>query len=218
MALKYDGDATFTPVPGPFPVTKPNALGIPVGTPLDSFVSQVLGLLPNQGVHTELEMPAQFVAGVSIHAAPALKIFADYQWAGWSKFENIRLDFANAVPPDEELVQNYGDTSTVRLGVEVALKPSLRLSGGYIYNQPAAPDETVTPILPEAKRNHMTVGLAWDPNRHWTINTAYQFVNSAERRGRVVNPPSGELATPALNSGVYDTRADLFGVTVTFRR
>ena len=218
VTLKYDGDATFTPVPGRFVVTKPNALGLPVGTPLDPFVAQVLGALQNQQVHTELEMPAQFVIGVSVHAAPRLKLLADYQWVDWSAFGSIRLEFANPVPPDEELVQNYRDTGTVRFGAEVALTPSVRVSGGYIYNQAAAPDETVTPILPEANRNHLTMGLGWTVHRHWTIDTAYQFVHSADRRGRVVNPPPGALPSTALNTGVYSTRADLFAVTATFRR
>jgi len=218
VTLKYEGDATFTPVPGPFVVTKPNVLGLPVGTSLDPFVSQVLGALQNQPIRTELDMPAQFVVGVSVHAAPRIKLLADYQWVDWSRFDSIRLDFANPIPGDEELVQNYRDTSTVRFGAAVELTPAIRVSGGYIYNQAAAPDETVTPILPEADRNHVTVGLGWNVNRHWTIDTAYQFVHSADRRGRVVNPPPGVLPSTALNTGVYATRADLFAVTLTFRR
>jgi long-chain fatty acid transport protein len=217
VTLDYDGDATFTPVPGPFVVTKPNPAGLPVGTPLESAVSQVLATLQNQALRTELEMPAQLQVGVSVRAAPRVKLFADYQWVDWSAFERVRLDFAMPIPPDEELIQNYRDTSGVRFGAEVELNDALRARGGYFYNQAAAPDETVTPILPEARRNHVTVGLGWSPHQKVTIDAAYHFLKAADRRGRVVNPPAGQLPTVALNSGTYEGRGDLFGVTLTFR-
>jgi hypothetical protein len=50
-----------------------------------------------------------------------------------------------------------------------------------------------------------------------TLDLAYQFVGHADRRGRTVNPAPGELPTAALNSGVYRSRGDLLGLTVTFR-
>jgi long-chain fatty acid transport protein len=217
IALDYDGDATFTPVPGPFAVTRPNPLGLPVGTPLDAAVSQVVASLQNQVLTTELEMPAQLQLGVSVQAASRVKLFADYQWVDWSAFDHVSLDFAMPIPPDEELVQNYQDTSGVRFGAEVELNAALRARGGYFYNQAASPDETVTPILPEASRNHVTLGLGWSPHQKVTIDAAYHFLKAADRRGRVVNPPAGELPTVALNSGTYEGRGDLFGITLTFR-
>ena len=96
--------------------------------------------------------------------------------------------------------------------------PELQLRAGYAYNQAAAPDETVTPLLPEASRNHFTAGLGWTPRANLTLDLAYQFVRHADRRGRVVNPPPGEAPTVALNSGLYRSRADLLGFTLTYRR
>lgn len=218
VTLAYDGNATFTSVPGSYRVTKPNALGLPVGTPLDSSVSQVLATLQNQAASTEIDMPAQLAVGLSVHASRRLKLFADYQWVGWSQFKTVTLDFSKPIPPDEQLVQNYRDTSAARLGVEFQTGPAVRLSAGYFYNQAAAPDESVTPTLPEASRNHMTAGLGWDLSPNMTFDVAYQFVRHADRRGRIVNPAPGELPTVALNSGVYRERGDLLGITLTYRR
>jgi long-chain fatty acid transport protein len=217
VTLDYEGEATFTPVPATFTVTKPNPLGLPVGAPLDSFVAQVLSALQNQDASTELTMPAQFVAGVSVQATPRLAFFGDYQWVQWSSFDAVTLDFSNPTPPDERLVQNYSDTHAVRLGTELETPWMVRLRAGYAFNQAAAPDETVTPLLPEARRNHATAGAGFALGSKVTLDLAYQFIAHADRRGRIVNPPPGEVPTVALNSGLYRSRGDLLGITISYR-
>ena len=92
-----------------------------------------------------------------------------------------------------------------------------RVSGGYIHNQAAAPDENVTPFLPDAARNQFTAGVGWTPHPKLTVDVAYQFIAYDDRRGRIVNPPPGTAPSTALNSGVYRSRADLIGLTLTFR-
>ena len=95
VELTYEGDARFEPVAGSFRVTKPNPLGLPVGTPLDAAVAQVFSTLQDQSARTGLEMPAQLVAGVSARATSRLTLFADYHWVGWSAFDSVTLDFYN---------------------------------------------------------------------------------------------------------------------------
>jgi hypothetical protein len=53
---------------------------------------------------------------------------------------------------------------------------------------------------------------------HWSIDLGYQYVHHADRRGRMVNPPPGELPSTALNSGVFGPdSSNLFSMMVTFR-
>ena len=217
VRLHYDGTATFTPIAANYRVTKPNVLGLPVGTPLNAPVALAQASLQTQPTSTEIDMPAQLVAGASVKANPRLTLFADYQWIQWSAFDTVTLDFSNPIPPDEPLAQNYHDTNAVRLGAQYVINPMLRLSGGYFHNQAAAPDENVTPLLPDAARNHFTVGAGWTPHPKFTLDLAYQFVRYDDRRGRIVNPPPDQAPTTALNSGVYRSRGDLLGITVTYR-
>jgi long-chain fatty acid transport protein len=215
--LEFEGTATFRPAGEDHRVTKPNVLGVPVGTPLDPFVSEIRAALQDQPVHTELEMPAQFVAGVSVHPARRLTVLADYHWVGWSAFDRVALDFTGPVPPDEAFVQNYHNTSALRVGIDVEAAQAVTLRAGYAHTQAAAPDETVTPLLPEARRNHVTGGIGWRVGSGLTLDVAYHFVRYHDRRGRVVNASAGQLPTPALNSGTYQSRGDLLGVTLTYR-
>ena len=215
--LSYDGDVTFTPVAG-IRVTKPNPLGLPVDTPLDPLVTQVLAALPNQRASTELDMPAQFVAGASIDTTDRLTMFADYHWVGWSAFDEVTINFASPLTPDERLVQGYRDSHAARLGAEFEVTKLLRGRAGYAFTSAAAPDETVTPLLPEARRNHFMAGVGWMLRPTLSVDVTYHFVAHADRRGRTLNPPPGERPTIALNSGTYRSRGDLLGLTLTLRR
>jgi long-chain fatty acid transport protein len=220
VRLDYQARATFSPLSRSYAVTRPNPLELPVGTPLDSSVAQVFAALPTQDATTQLEMPAQFTAGIALHRS-RLTVLADYQWVGWSVFDTIALDFSQPSPPDEAIAQNFRDTSAGHFGAEYEAGRWWRVRGGYFTNQAAAPDETVTPLLPEARRNHFTIGAgignrAADGWRgHLTIDAAYQYIHHADRQGRVVSPAPGELPTVALNSGVYRARGHLFALTLT---
>jgi long-chain fatty acid transport protein len=139
---------------------------------------------------------------------------ADYQWVGWSAFKTVTLDFSQALPADESLAQNYRDTSALLIGAEYAVRPAVRLRAGYFHNPAAAPDETVTPLLPESRRNHVSGGLGLNLGGA-TLDVAYQYVHHADRRGRTTNPPAGIAPTTSLNNGVYGESSHLLGVTVS---
>jgi long-chain fatty acid transport protein len=217
IKLHYSGTATFTPIAGTFRVTKPNPLGLPVGTPLNTSVAAVQAALQSQPASTDIDMPAQLVVGTSVGATDRLTLFADYQWVQWSAFDTVVLNFSTGAPPSNVLPQNFHSTNTIRLGAQYDIGPMWRVSGGYIHNQAAAPNETVTPFLPDAARNHLTAGVGWTPHPKLTVDAAYQFIAYDDRRGRIVNPPPGTPPTTALNSGVYRSRGDLVGLTVTLR-
>jgi long-chain fatty acid transport protein len=217
IKLHYSGSATFTPIAGSFRVTKPNPLGFPVGTPLNTLVAVAQSALQSQPASTDIDMPAQLVVGTSVSATDRLTVFADYQWVQWSAFDAVVLNFSTGVPPNEVLPQNFRNTNAIRLGLQYNISPIWRVTGGYFHNQAAAPDENVTPLLPDAARNHFTAGVGWTPHPKLTVDVAYQFVAYDDRRGRIVNPSPGTLPTTALNSGVYRSRGDLVGITLTFR-
>jgi len=218
VALDYEGDAAFEPATG---VTLPagNPFEVPVGTPLDDVIAGQFaedGPLRDQSVATSITMPAQLSVGATVQATPALLLLADYQWIGWSSFDRINLEFDNE-DLNTERVENYDNTSAFRLGAEYAFTEAFSLRGGWLYNTAAAPDETVTPLLPENDRNHYTIGLGWRPLPCTELNVAYQYLDQNDRRGRVVEPPSGQEPTTDLNSGLYSFYAHLIGATLTVR-
>jgi len=220
VKLNYSGEASFSPVETGLVLPPNNPLGLPGGTSVDDVVApqfQEGGTLVTQDVETEITMPGQFIAGISVQATPQLTLLADYQWTQWSSFEEIPLDFENDAL-DNEQIENYGDTHALRLGAEYMVNADWTARLGFLTHNAAAPDETVTPLLPEAYRNEYTAGLGWSVTDQFDINVAYQYISQNDRRGRVVeletqDPSAAEIEE--LNSGLYGFSAHLIGTTLT---
>ena len=219
VTLNYEGDATFTQLQTGLVLPSNNPLGVPGGTPVDGVVASQFesgGLLVDQGVETEITMPGQLLVGVSVQATPQLKVLADYQWTQWSSFDVLPIDFEND-PLDTEQIENYNNTHALRLGLEYAINEAWTARAGLLTHGPAAPDETVTPLLPEGYRNEPTLGFGWRPSSLFEVNVAYQYIAQNDRRGRIrdVLPGESDPSAEELNSGLYSFNAHLIGTTLT---
>lgn len=219
VTIDYEGDAGFEQVSTGLVVPTDLELDgttIPAGTPWDQVVAPLFqpgGTLGDQAVSTSITMPDQLVAGVAVRPDERLLLEVDWQWVDWSDFDRIVIDLERA--PDTERIQNYEDTHGVRIGGEYDLDRTFDLRAGYLLHGAAAPDETVTPLLPEARRNEFTVGLGVQVTPVVSVDASYQHIAQDDRRGRVANPPPGEAPTTSLNSGLYGFGAHLFATTVT---
>jgi long-chain fatty acid transport protein len=219
IKFEYEGDADFSQVstnlrlPDGNPIS-PTGSEIPLDFVLES--SFVNGPLVDQSIETEITMPAQFLAGVAVDVTDRLLIKADYQWTGWSSFDSIPLDFEED-RLDRSQREDYENTHAVRVGGSYELTDAFTLRGGYLFNEAAAPDRTVTPLLPEANRNHITAGVGWRALDYLKVNVAYQYLGQNDRRGRVRGELPGEENPTAekLNSGLYSFDAHLIGTTLT---
>jgi long-chain fatty acid transport protein len=216
VTVDLSGDAAFTQIATGVNVTGPfGPGGAMITAPLDVVLAgqfETPGPLVDQSVEASLTFPPQAVVGLSFIATPQLNLAAEYQWTGWSTFDEISPNFETLQMPP--LVLNYEDAHTFRFGGSYLASPAMALRAGFLVNTAATPDETVTPILPEARRWLATVGLGYD---FGTIRADlfYNFVNQDDRRGRVRSPAPGQPAAQ-LNIGMYESTAHLVGITLSY--
>ncbi len=216
VAMDYEGDVDFSPYPTGIVLPAGNPFGVPAGTPLDSVVAGAFvdGPLLDQPVQASAPMPDQFSAGIAVDVTPSLTVLADYNWVHWSLFEDLPVTFE-----DDDLssttIENYQDTHGVRLGFDWSATSKVAVRGGYIFHQAAAPDETVTPLLPEGPRSEFSIGLGYQFSRRFRADAAYQYLDQQIRRGRTAEFPEGETPDLSLNNGLYKFKAHLFGITLT---
>ena len=78
------------------------------------------------------------------------------------------------------------------------------MRGGYIFLQSPVPDETFSPILPDADRHVLSVGLGYKHGGH-RFDLAYALSLFEDRH--ITNDQN-----PAYN-GDYSLNANLFGIT-----
>jgi long-chain fatty acid transport protein len=215
VTVDLEGDATFRPVPTGITLAAGNPLGAPAGTPLDNVVSSAFTTtLASQTGATTLPMPAQLVVGVALRATNDLTVLADYQWVNWKSFEVLPLDFS--VIGQDTLYEDYQNTSGYRVGAEYVASPKVTLRGGLLFHTAAAPDQTVTPLLPEGERAEGTLGLGIRLSPRARLDLAYQYIRQQDRRGRVTDPPARGPAGASANTGVYTSTANLFGASLAF--
>lgn len=218
--FEYDGDANFEQVNTGLVLGGTVQPPLVAGTPIDALVAPNFGAgapLSDQRVRTKIVHPAQIQAGVSYTGFPNLSLGLDYAWTGWKNLNQIVIDFQNSTTPDAILVQDYNHSSAIRLSAEYALQQfnGAKLRAGFSGAATAAPDETVTPLLPEQDRNYITFGFGLPVGRSWGLDASYARVNTPGRRGRIVerNPDRSQTAAQ-LNAGVYSLGANIFSVGI----
>jgi long-chain fatty acid transport protein len=213
-----DADATFTAVPtGLVVAAAGQPLGVPAGTPVDNLVApQFLagGRLINQTGSTTLAHPAQIQAGFGYTGRKDWLFEADVTWIGWKQFREIVIDFSNATTPDRTLIEDYNHSLSVRLGAEHSMTNGWKLRGGLAAAASAAPQETVTPLLPEQDRTYAMIGVGRDINAKWSWDAGYARVFTPGSRGRLDDRPTRTLTATQVNNGAFYLSANVFTVSL----
>jgi long-chain fatty acid transport protein len=177
-------------------------------TTLDKNVAK--NLPPNQDVRTVLRFPALGCLAVAYEFPRELTLEGDFTAAQWSVFEDLPLYFQSTPSTSTKIEEDYNDAIGVRLGVEQRL-PSVTWRAGWYYEDEAAPQESLSPILPDAIRNGYSVGLgkAFGPNQSYSIDL-YELAVVTHGRG------TGGVNRDGYD-GTYKTFINIFGLGLTRR-
>lgn len=220
LSFNYDNaDATFEQRPTGLVLAANNPLGLPAGTPVDNVVAGSFtgtGPLTAQKVSTQIRHPAQVQVGVAYSGFQSTTLSAEYSYVGWKSFNQLPVDFQGSAT-DRVLQEDYNNTSGIRLGVEHGLVSGVKLRAGMSANTAAAPDQTVTPLLPEQDRElgMLGVGLPFGGGRYM-LDATYAHIFTPGRRGRIDERPTGSTTAQAiaLNSGSYVLSANILSLTL----
>ena len=174
-----------------------------------SFAPNYPGLsLPQGDVKSTLTLPATGFAGIAYKPMANLEIEADYQFIGWSSYNELRFDFAadgsTTVSP-----KNYQDTYIIRVGSEYSIDP-WHLRAGYLYDNSPVKIEYSEPLLPDANRNGFNVGLGYDITPDWSVDAAYFFLLFQDRQAQNTIPDISF-------DGTYHSYVNLVGVNLEFK-
>jgi len=207
VKVKFTGNASFTAIQTGIALPAGNPLGAPGGTPLEAAL---LSALPNQPAAADITMPAQLVVGLAYAITPRFKVMADYQYTDWTVFKSLSLVLKTSGDTATEY-ENYKATNAFRAGVDWQATDAITLRAGVLTHKGAAPDESVTPILPEGQRFEGTLGAGIKLAPMLRLDVAYQYIYQGDRRGRTL-----EIAAPipANNNGLFAFTANLFGASL----
>ena len=156
---------------------------------------------PAGDVSASLALPATGFLGVAYSPMKNLSLEADYQYVGWSSYKELALTFKkdNSV---EVSPKNYTDTYLIRVGGEYTMG-DWQLRAGYLYDHSPAHTMYVEPLLPDANRNEVSVGLGYSLTKNISVDLAYMFIKFDQRKA---------VGTAVNFDGTYNSTANLFAV------
>jgi len=199
--------------------TNPICAGNPNATvAIDALVAPQFaagGALVAQDVSTKITNPAQVQGGFGYSGFKDWLVSADYAWTGWRRFRELPITFAGpASGSNRVLIEDYNNTSSFRLSAQRAFTGGAQLRFGFAGVASAAPDETVTPLLPEQDRSYASIGGEYPLMKNLSIEGAYLRVMAPGKRGRIDERTTRTQTAATLNSGKYELSANVFSLSL----
>ena len=130
---------------------------------LDELLRATLPFDQNLGVTSSIAFPEQLSFGIALRVAKKAVLEVDLVKTGWSSFEQLDLTFPNNTELSRTLRQDFVDADTLRAGLRLANKSGAELRLGIVIDESPQPDETVGPLLADADRTSITVGVGKEP-------------------------------------------------------
>ncbi|UBF25063.1 outer membrane protein transport protein [Kovacikia minuta CCNUW1] len=188
---KLEGDADFT---------------VPTSA---AFLTRT-GRFTDTDASAELKLPDSLSLGVYHELSPRVALMGDVTWTNWSRFQELRVDYANPVQPPTIQRENWEDTIRVGIGVNYAATDTLKLRAGFAFDQSPVKDEFRTARIPDGDRYWLAIGASYRPSKNLSLDNSYAhlFVGNVS-----INEGS---ATTGFLRGEFDNHVDIVGAQVTW--
>lgn len=163
-------------------------------------------------VETAIEFPDSASLGLAFRVTPNFLIETDFNYMGWSSFDAVPIEFTGGATnslPDQEIREDWEDANNYRLGLRWDASPNNQFRFGYVFDETPQPEESVSPLLPDADRNGFTVGYGRTGGRVG-IDLALMYLDFDERSRARSFENEGDFF------GTYNTQAWLFSGTLNF--
>ncbi|MDD8017535.1 MAG: outer membrane protein transport protein [Bacteroidota bacterium] len=164
---------------------------------------------PNRSVYpggdasATLTLPSTAFVGVAYKGIDHLELEADYQYVGWSTYDKLVINFkkdGSAVTSPK----NYTNVYILRFGGEYTMD-EWQFRFGYLFDHNPVPNAFVEPLLPDADRNGINLGVGYKINENFNIDLSYLFLKFDDRKAKNTDPS-------IAFDGVYRSYANLLGV------
>ena len=162
----------------------------------------VLGF-PQGDISSSLTLPDNAYFGIAYKPVKDLELEADYQYIGWSTYKDLSIYF-NTNNSTASTPKNYQDAYILRIGGEYTIAP-FHLRAGYLFDHSPVTSAYVDPILPDANRNGLNVGLGIDITQQVSVDAAYFFLKFDSQTATNTIPETSF-------DGTYNSRANLFAL------
>jgi long-chain fatty acid transport protein len=190
---ELEGDASFKGVPSPL---------------------QASPIFQSQNASANVTTPDSVDLSLYQEITDRWAVMGDVQWTNWSRFDELRVDFARAGVPDDVTEERWDDSWFFALGTQYEPLDRMTLRAGVAYDQTPVRDEFRTARLPDQDRYWITAGASYAFNQWISADLGYAhiFVRDADIDENVAAGP----LTYQLH-GQYDSAVDIVSLQVNLK-
>lgn len=142
---------------------------------------------------TELPMPAAASLAVAHGLNGQWTLFADATWTEWSKFQELRIDFANPAQPSVVLATDWNDVWRVSIGADYVRSERWTFRAGAADEQVPVPDATREPRVPEADHRWFTAGATYTVSPRLALDLFIVHLTTDRAAIAIQDPTAGTL-------------------------
>ena len=170
----------------------------------------------NTDVIANVVLPENFSVSAFSHIDNTWDLMGDITWTHWSRFKELRIDFANPAVNDAVTTENWDNTMRYSVGVNYHYSDAIKLRAGLAYDEEAINDQFRTARIPGNDRKWLSLGAGWQvtPASKLDIGYSHLFISSAKiddnQTVPIVNPPGNGRLT-----GSYDGSVDILSMQYT---
>lgn len=142
---------------------------------------------------------------------PTVALLADVSWTRWSRFDELRIEYASA-QPDSVTPENWDNSMRYSLGLNYRYNSAWLLRAGIAYDEEPIPDaQHRTPRIPGNDRTWLAFGAnyRYSPALSFDVGYAHLFVDDT--------PIDVSTATAGALVGEYDNSVDILSAQVNWK-
>ncbi|MBI3188110.1 MAG: outer membrane protein transport protein [Gammaproteobacteria bacterium] len=162
-------------------------------------------LFDDSDITAHLELPDTLALSYVHILDSSLTLLADVTWTNWSKFQELKIKYANPVQSDSVIPEKWGNSYRFALGANYKASDSMMYRVGVALDQtPIQADTDRTPRIPDNDRKWLSVGLAYNIDSSSSIDIGYSHLFVDDTTINNTDPVHTYLI-----SGTYEASVDI---------
>lgn len=171
---------------------------------------------------TSVDLPETIYLSLSQAISDRWGIYGTLRWTNWSRFEELRVQFAGGVQPDDVTDESWNDSSRFSIGVDYKMNNQWTLRAGYAMDETPIPDaQRRTPRIPDSDRQFISLGASYNASENLSIDLAFIYLDADDSEidttvDLVSGSPPGTF-TDNLKGSFTDTSLTAFGAQLQWK-
>ena len=166
--------------------------------------------------NAELPLPAEFTVGLSYEFCDKFLFAFDYNFAQWSEYKALVVEFDNEVPVSYN-ARNYKDSGSYRFGLQYEATKKFTVRTGIYFDESPVQDGYFAPETPRNDSTGYTAGLSYKVNDKLSIDMSFLYVHFDEINNSYDYYRDSTSGQIAKFEGTYKSSAFAPGIGLSYK-